>query len=179
MALAFDPEAAVCGHRLIGDHTCIAWSLELLLKIHGALKMEEYPLQESAAGSNYGYGGKEVEYLASRGLHVSKFHFPERENFEQFFAGISTALDSNQASVFTVISQISYDAEATLLALSCHAFTAIKSKGEVVFVSKRHADQRVVHIPKSQLAIVCHDWDLLTEKLPQYRGHLLNGLTVV
>jgi hypothetical protein len=61
------------------ERSCIAWSLELVLKMHGKLDVSGYPLQDGSDPCGYGFGDRERQILKQKGIDSKEHNLDWKE----------------------------------------------------------------------------------------------------
>ncbi|MDO8543770.1 MAG: hypothetical protein Q7S40_25290 [Opitutaceae bacterium] len=166
------PAVIVASHRQLYPRSCVAWSLELLLKAHDQIPIQSYPLQSPEYV--VGYGAKEIQMLRDRGLTVGHWHQPN--DFRGLVSLISTNLSQKTCTVFMMPSLVYMNVEAEKLELDSHAFTADWEGGELAFLTWNHQYNKVSRVRQSRMETIHRDWALIAAPIPELRGSLMNCL---
>ena len=62
------PNDILSHHEQKHENSCVAWGLELVLKMHEKIEIGDYPLQNGADPCGYGFGQREQEILKEYGV---------------------------------------------------------------------------------------------------------------
>ncbi len=127
-------EALLNKHEIRGESTCTAWGIELLLKLHGRLPIEAYPLQDDKA-KGWGFGSEEISAIERKyGLKLGTWH--QWHDFGGLCTLIRTNLSLGCGTVFVLPAQLGFDIETEHLGISDHTYTAYQAGSDLVFATR-------------------------------------------
>jgi hypothetical protein len=154
-------------HEQLYPRSCVAWSLELLLKVHG--------FQLSQNHSGYGFGCAEIEELERRGIRAVSQQNPSD------FGGLERLIEDNltkdTCTVFTMPSLLYLNIETSAVEVDCHAFTADRLAGHLTYLTWSIEKGSMVKIEREKMAKAHHVWRVLSENYNALKGLLLNTLS--
>jgi len=68
------PRKLLPAHIQKHDRSCIAWGIELIMKMHNVIKPTEYPLQDGRTPCAYGFTHKEIAFLKKFSINAQEQH---------------------------------------------------------------------------------------------------------
>jgi len=162
----------VAEHPQKKDRGCIAWSLELLLKVHDRLPVDTFPFQDGEGGESYGYDDTTIAKVEAYGVKIGRFHEPG--DFEALVRLIGEKTQTGHCIVFTMPSFLYLDLDGQDNRIVAHAFAANMDQGVLDFVTWHPQHKRMSRVSLKNMAQLHHNWHLLSKVCAGLEGHLLN-----
>lgn len=136
------PSKLLPAHQQRHKDSCIAWGLELVLKMHNAIGPEIYLLQSGPEPCGYGFGERERRLLKDYGVDSQEHHF-DWEGFRDF-----SHKEVSRASypIFTLPLMRYVDLNRMEVATASHAFVACDISDEMVALTMNYEPPGLIRI---------------------------------
>lgn len=150
-------------HEQKHENSCVAWGLELVMKIHEKIGLNDYPLQNGAAPCDYGFGAREQKILHDYGI-TSKDGAFDLNDFEQVAKSES---QKGFPLIFSIPNHLVI--KNNTAHIIHHVWIAVLEEGSLQFLSRSHGHFQV--LPSLPVAAVFHAFR--KQVAPDYRIHCL------
>ena len=121
------PSIILPHHKQLLENSCIAWGLELILKLHEKIDLNDYPLQEGANPEQWGFGKEAFEELKKYGVLLKEDHL----EWQPFSALTKSEIESKSYPVFSIPLIAIIDPFKPSLGHGHHAFVACDLNDQV------------------------------------------------
>lgn len=151
------PGNIVSYHEQRKENSCVTWGIELVLKMHEKLDLNEFPLQDGPGGECWGFGQTERDFVASQyGLitREDRFELAEFKQVARNEAGRGYPL------IFSLLNPSG----------KMHVWVAYLENQALTYRSRRHSSSA----PLTENDLNLLDWyNVERNKNPNYKIHCL------
>lgn len=108
-------------HEQLHPCSCVAWGIELILKMHEKIQLADYPLQNGNNPTGWGFGTDAQQLLLTYGIqaHDDSLELPD------FEATVSKQIQAGSYTIFSVPDSVSIDYAANTARFMCHVWVAV------------------------------------------------------